>query len=166
VKQTPLKPISAKRQAKFAEAGIRPYSTLTPASRAREPRMATSKPKRQRDNGPDAATVANVLGRDGGCVRCGGALHGRRGVDYSIHHRKLRSQGLDNSLPALVALCGDGVRGCHGWAHHNRKSARDLGLIIKPTQDPAAVPVEHAQHGRVFLLAGGGWSTRAPEVAA
>jgi hypothetical protein len=159
--------MSARRRAQLAAAGVvRPFSTLTSAARNREPRMVTPKAKRQRDTGPDAATAAQVLQRDGGCVRCGGALHGRRGVDYSIHHRKLRSQGLDNSLSALVALCGDGVRGCHGWAHHNRDDARDLGLIIKPTAVPALVAVEHAQLGRVFLLAGGGWSSRRPEVAA
>lgn len=165
MKQSPLNPISAKRLAKLAEMGVRPYSTFTPASRDREPKTAP-RPKRPTDTGPDEATVAQVLQRDGGCVRCGGAIHGRRGVDYSIHHRKLRSQGVDNSLPALVALCGDGVRACHGWAHHNRTAARDLGLIVKPTDDPALAPVEHAQHGRVFLLADGGWTTRRPKAAA
>lgn len=159
-RNTPLQPFSAKRRAQLAAAGRRAWSTFLP-----KPRAERSKPKRPRDTGPDAATVQTVVDRDGGCVVCGGALHGTRGVDWSVHHRKRRSQGLDNSAANLVAACGHGSAGCHFEIHRSPQRARDNGWLLRGAQDPELEPVVHAQHGVVWLLANGSWSSRRPEVA-
>jgi hypothetical protein len=124
-------------------------------------RQALARRKRPKDTSPSPADVVAVLQRDEyACARCGGAAHGQRGVDYSIHHRKLRSQGIDNSLVNLVTLCGDGVSGCHCWAHHNRLAAEQAGWIVRSTSSPLLVPVLHWQRGLIFLRADGSWSTR------
>ena len=85
-----------------------------------------------------------VLERDGGCLRCG--VHPSvRG--YSLHHRKGRRAlpGMpDPHVPEnLVTLCGDGVRGCHGWAHAHPEEAYAAGWMIRRggADDPALVPV-------------------------
>ena len=147
LRRSKLAAMSAKRRAELAAEG-NPFPTSTFASK---PKMATA--KRPKDTGPDAATVAAVIERDGGrCVGCGDPLHGQRGVDYSIHHRKLRSQGGDNRLSNLVSLCGHGTSGCHGLAHSEVAAARLSGFLMLSTEDPEQVAVEHSQHGPVYLL--------------
>ena len=39
-----------------------------------------------------------------------------------------------------VPLCGDGVRGCHGWAEKNREDARLLGWLLEPGQTAVGAP--------------------------
>lgn len=71
--------------------------------------------------------------RSGGtCERCG-----QRGE--SIHHRKLRSRGGKHDGDNCVVLCGDGVRGCHGWCHANPKEATETGWMVSSWDDPATV---------------------------
>ncbi|MFB6392578.1 HNH endonuclease [Polymorphospora lycopeni] len=160
-RRTPLSPMSGRRRAQYAVAGLPiPFSTLARSGHVRESKPVKS--RRPKVTGPDKATVAAVIARDGGCVRCGRPVSGQRGVDYSIHHRRLRSQGGDNSLTNLIVLCGDGVRGDHGWAHHNRTAALDLGLIVSGMADPAEAPVSHRQLGSVFLLVDGLWLPHVP----
>lgn len=48
----------------------------------------------------------------------------------SVHHRLPRSRGGTHDLANLVALCGDGTRGCHGWAESNPGEARLAGLTV------------------------------------
>lgn len=92
------------------------------------------------------------------CSRCGKWADGG-----SLHHRKLRSQGGRNDLPTLILMCGSGVTGCHGWAHHQRTDAAREGYIVKPWQDPAGVPVKVYGHGWVRLTADGRYvPSRAP----
>lgn len=72
-----------------------------------------------------------VRERDG--HRC--QLCGRSIVDYpsSIHHRRPRGAGGSALLEQpsnLVRLCGDGVRGCHGWLEANRTHAKEIGWIL------------------------------------
>jgi len=170
-RRSSMRAISDKRRAALAAAGNpNPRSTLAAgAPLARKPMLATSAPKvkRPKTSGPDAAIVALVLVRDAdSCARCGHGLSGVRGVDWSIHHRQLRSQGGNNSPANLVALCGHGTAGCHGFAHKHPKRARlEGGWILRSTDDPAAYPVAHKLRGLVFLTHSGGWSA-AREVAA
>lgn len=64
------------------------------------------------------------------CVVCGG-------IDISIHHVLPRSQGGDDVWENLVALCGDGVYGCHGAVEHGSDAVcRALGLhLLKERPD-------------------------------
>lgn len=94
-----------------------------------------------------AGVTDAVLERDQhSCVRCGCNLHGTRGIDWSIHHRRRRGMGgdprPDTDLPAnLVAVCGSGTTGCHGWIESNRDAARALGLLVRADRMPCLVPV-------------------------
>ncbi len=146
MRRTKLAPISKRRLRELAAEGVtNPTSTLV----SRKPKAA----KRREVDGPDEATVALVLERDRGrCVGCGDELFGRRGVHFSVHHRKLRSQGGKHDASNLVALCGHGTSGCHGSAHAEVAASRLSGLLVQSTEDPSRVVVEHSQLGRVFLL--------------
>ncbi|RKN55910.1 HNH endonuclease [Micromonospora costi] len=169
--------MSAKRRAEVAAAGNpRPFSTLVnraaPLGRAagldRKPTLRVTKPA---DTGPDAATMQVVVGRDQGCcVRCGRyVLGGERGRDWSVQHRRAR-QGRDarpdtNQSPNLILLCGSATTLCHGWVESYRTAARDGGWAIRQSENPALMPVDHYQYGRVWLTADGQWTRQAPAVA-
>lgn len=151
----PLAAISDKRRAELAQEGV-PFPTSSFRSKRAAWKLAKS-------TGPDAHTVELVLMRDAyQCVICADPLHGLRGVDYSIHHRKLRSAGVDHRASNLISLCGSGTTGCHGEVHAQRNKARKGGWIVLPTDDPAVTPVLHRLHGRV-LLGVDGSVTRAKE---
>lgn len=178
MRRTGLSSISAKKLAELAAAGQRPYSTLTARSTlgrstARLDRKPPVKATRPADTGPDAATVAVVVEREQGrCVRCAIAIRGERGRDWSIQHRRARGSGGDrrpetNQAHNLLLMCGSGTTLCHGWVEHNPTAAAEHGWAISRYADPAAEFVDHAIHGRVWLLADGGISHRAPgQVAA
>jgi hypothetical protein len=140
LRRTEIAKISSKRLAQFN--GHTPRSSLDKPGQPR----TQAKPKRPADTGPDEATVKAVLKRaDGRCESCGDELHGRRGIEYSIHHRKRRSQGGDNRLSNLVALCGHGTSGCHGACHSEIAQARLAGFLILSTEDSAEIPVDLAR---------------------
>jgi hypothetical protein len=65
------------------------------------------------------------LGRasDGLCVRCG-----RRANSWQ--HRVAAGRGGPTDPFNCVRLCGDGTRGCHGWAEHNVAAAQRVHLDI------------------------------------
>lgn len=181
---SPLSPMSSKRRAALAAAGnTNPWSTLTNRSSGlartaglgraaggdRKPTLKTTTPK---DTGPDAATVALVIGRDEGrCVRCGlYVTHLTRGVDWSVQHRRGRGSGGDrrpdtNQAHNLLVLCGDGTTGCHGWVEHNPAAADEHGWAISRWADPALERVDHHLHGLVWLTPDGGFTRQAPAVA-
>jgi hypothetical protein len=74
----------------------------------------------------------------------------------SAHHRRPRGMGGTsradvNSLAALVLACGDGILGCHGYVEHNRTWARERGLLVPQSADPALMPMI-LPGGRVVLL--------------
>lgn len=144
--------MSAKRRKMLAANGIaHPSTTLVT-------RKVTTT-KRPTDTGPDQATVDACLERDShSCVVCGGALHGRRGVDWSIHHRKLRSQGGDNRLSNLISVCGHGTAGCHGDIHAAPAKAREAGWMLRRDDDPAEMVMAHSQRGFGRLTDGGGFN--------
>ena len=151
LRRTKLATMSAKRRAEYEAQGVRPTSTFKP----KPPKMATAKRK---DTGPDKATVDAVRARDRGrCTCCGDPAYGERGRDWSISHRKLRAQGVDNRLSNLMLSCGNGVAGCEGWIHAHPERARQAGWMLLSTENPEEKPVEHSQHGLVLLLDDGTW---------
>jgi hypothetical protein len=167
----PLSPMSAKRKAKLAAQGVK-YPTSTFA--ADVPKLSTPRQaKRARDTGFDATTVDAILERDGNaCGRCGGALWGTRGFDYSIQHRRARGAGgslaPDTNAPQNgLALCGHGTAGCHGHVESHREEAEDNGWAVPQGGDPLKIPVNHALHGPgTFLHSNGGWGSRPEEASA
>lgn len=125
---------------------------------ASAPRKATKRQAGRASSDPDDETVQLVLRRDDWkCAGCGDPIVGRRGIEYSIHHRKRRSQGVDNGAANLVTLCGHGTSGCHGHAHSEIAAARLSGMLLRSTENPAEMPMEHAIHGHVLLLDDGTW---------
>ncbi|GIH07362.1 hypothetical protein Rhe02_54290 [Rhizocola hellebori] len=163
---TGLAPMSAKRRAQLAAEG-NPFPTSTFKAK---PKMATAK----RPHAGFAPEVVDaILERDGhACGRCGGALYGERGFDYSIQHRRARGAGgtqqPDTNAPQNgLALCGSGAgdAGCHSHVESHREEAREHGWAIRQDEDPLRVPVTHFLHGVVFLYSNGSWGSR-PEVTA
>lgn len=149
--------ISPKRRAALAAAGITHPST-TFASPTKP--MTRKAAKRSADTGPDQATVDLVLERDGySCVVCGEGLRGHRGEGWAIHHRVLRSQGVDNRPSNLVAACSP----CHVDIHAGPAKAREAGWLLKSTDVPEKFRVAHSQHGWVLLNNVGGWTRTAPD---
>lgn len=65
-----------------------------------------------------------------------------------MHHRKKRSQGGQWDPINIVALCGHGTAGCHGWVEHNPNKAADQGWHVRPWRDPADIPVLY--HGKTW----------------
>ena len=136
-----MRKMSAKRAARLREAGTYDASSTF----ARSPLRL-----RRRARGISPRVRAAVLARDGyACVRCGISL--RLGMDpYSIHHRKQRSLGGDNSLPNLITLCGTGTTGCHGIVHELRHTDHMAGYWIQSWEDPRSSVVIYS-----FRLHGG-----------
>ena len=99
-------------------------------------------------SGPDKSMVACVLERAGyRCEACGKLLGETRGVDYSIHHRRPRGMGGThwhgaNLAPNLLAVCGSGTTGCHGWIETHRTEALAAGWLVSRYQDPSETPVQ------------------------
>ena len=58
-----------------------------------------------------------------------------------MHHRKKRGQGGPWSPENIVAVCGDGTRGCHGWCESHPDAASADGFHVRPWEDPAATPI-------------------------
>jgi hypothetical protein len=160
--RTHISQMSAKRRTKLAELGIvYPTSTFMP-----KPKTATV--KRPASTGFDPVVVDAILERDGyACTRCGGALYGERGFDYSIQHRRARGSGgtdrPDTNCPQNgIALCGSATSagGCHEWVESNREEARLSGWAIRQADDPLKKSVVHALLGRVFLYSNGSFGSR------
>lgn len=147
-----------------AKTPLKRIATLNASPVARSNLGRNAGPKlaaKPRDTGPTSALVKQVLIRDEyACCLCGGSAHGQRGIDFSAHHRVLRSQGGQNTLQNLVTLCGSGTTGHHGWAHHKRKAAEEGGWIVRSCFNPADVAINHWQRGLIFLGADGSWSSR------
>lgn len=60
-----------------------------------------------------------------------------------------------NTLPNLVLMCGDGVRGCHGHVESHRTEAYAEGWLVHRWADPATTPV--LRFGRTWSLPGETW---------
>lgn len=84
------------------------------------------------------ARAAIIEAGHGRCVGCGRP-------DVTTQHRRGRRMGgtSDHAIghPSNgVPLCGDGVRGCHGWAEHNPTDAELLGWRLAPGADQLVAP--------------------------
>lgn len=71
----------------------------------------------------------------GSCERCA------RWTVLTLHHRVKRGQGGAWAADNCVLVCGDGVRGCHGWIEANPDAAAVEGFHCRPWEDPASVPL-------------------------
>lgn len=71
-----------------------------------------------------------------------------------MHHRLKRGQGGIWSPENIVAVCGDGVTGCHGLFEHYPDKAAALGWHVRPWLNPAQVPL---------LWRGSTWVLLSPE---
>lgn len=40
----------------------------------------------------------------------------------------------------LIALCGSGTTGCHGWVESHRAEARELGYLIQKVESAELIP--------------------------
>lgn len=113
----------------------------------------------RRDPGPDGPTAATrlaVLARDSyRCVVGGEPATGTAGVDYHIHHRRLRSQGGGHGPENLITLCA----AHHEEAHANPSAAAVLGRIVPSFANPEFVNVfwldPHGTHRWVYLTPDG-----------
>lgn len=111
--------------------------------------MLTRRPTRRvyRQTGPAADVVDVVLERAGwSCEACGSAIGDRRGVDWSVQHRRPRRMGGTRwpgcNLPAnLMILCGSATTpgSCHEFAENQRTAAEAAGWLLSSGADPAAV---------------------------
>jgi hypothetical protein len=95
------------------------------------------------------------------CERCGISIQSRA---MSIHHRRPRAMGgthrLETNYPSnLMALCGSGTTGCHGYLESHRVEAMDYGFIVPQYETPSNVPVKTFIHGWVLLNDDGTFTT-------
>lgn len=87
---------------------------------------------------------------EGFCERC------CRSGYLTMHHRKKRGQGGPWSPENIVAVCGSGTTGCHGWIEHNPDNAAVEGFHVRPWQDPSEVPLLRRGSDLVLLTKTGG----------
>ena len=89
----------------------------------------------------DRARAAIYEIGQGRCIGCGR-------TDLTAQHRRARMMGGRHGKAAAVSghpangvpLCGDGVRGCHGWAESHRHDARLLGWLLEEHQPALGTP--------------------------
>lgn len=119
--------------------GIRDMPCLLGRHRRRETPMAKSKPFKVQED-VRWTVLARAFYK---CERCKSDFN--KGV--SVHHRRPRMMGgsknLDLHQPAnLIALCGTGISGCHGWVESNRNKARELGYLIIKIESAEEIPFQ------------------------
>lgn len=100
--------------------------------------MAKPKPLRVDDE-----TRFTVLAR--GQYKCERCREDFLRLGVSIHHRRPRMMGGSKNeelhkAANLIALCGSGTTGCHGWVESNREQARTLGFLIQRVESAEEVP--------------------------
>lgn len=130
--------------------------------------------RNRRDTGPSSDVVDAVLERAGySCEACGSALGDRRGVDWSVQHRRPRAMGGTRwsgiNLPSnLMILCGSATTpgSCHEFAETRRASAVAAGWLVLSHEDPATVPVMITRDRWKYLTEDGRYADSPPEVAA
>lgn len=125
-------------------------------------------PAKNASTGPTKEAVEAALERAGfSCMICNHMLGDRRGVDWSIQHRRPRGKGGTrwpgiNLLSNIGPLCGSGVDGCHGEVESYRAAAVDDGWLVKWPLDPATIPVLLHRERYVYLTNDGQYSDHPP----
>lgn len=90
-------------------------------------------PKHARDTGPSGDIRRVIWARSGQCCeRCGVWCATLERLTGEIHHRRNRSQGVDNSLANLVYLC----HLCHRWVGSDPKAAHEQGFHLEHGELP------------------------------
>jgi hypothetical protein len=74
-------------------------------------------------------------------TRCGGRCERCGTAGYTVHHRRKRSQGGTWDPSNLLALCGSGTTGCHGWVEANPAAAMELGFWLSNGETSADTAV-------------------------
>lgn len=111
-------------------------------------RLAKRQPRLPKPRNPgESRTRALVAERSGGWCEICGVMRAE-----SVHHRRKRSQGGPWSASNCVHVCGDGVRGCHGWVEHHPHAAHEKGFHLEHGEKPAETPIISGLHGRVPVL--------------
>lgn len=116
--------------------------------------------------GFDQNTSARIVHRDRKCCAwCGNPVHGQRGIDWSIHHRRARSMGGSsltwvNQAANGVVVHGNGTQGCHGDIESHKELAEQFGfrVYVNGVLLPADVPIKHAVHGWIRMDNEGGFT--------
>lgn len=72
-----------------------------------------------------------------------------------MHHRKKRGQGGLWTPENIVAVCGDGTTGCHGWCEHHPAKAAAKGFHVRPWDDPGQIPIHYRLSHWALLAADG-----------
>lgn len=123
----------------------------------------------RRYTGPSPDTVTAICERSAySCEICGSAVGDRRGVDFSIHHRRPRQMGGTRwhgaSLPSnLLLACGSGTTGCHGVLESHRAGAVAAGWLVLSRTDPATVACLITRNRWLYLADDASYSLHPPE---
>lgn len=138
--------------------------------------MLTRNPIRRtrRNTGPTSDVVDAILERAGhSCEACGSPIGDRRGVDWSVQHRRPRAMGGTRwagiNLPSnLMILCGSATTpgSCHEFAETRRSAAVAAGWLVLSHEDPATVPVLITRNRWCYLGDDAGYHDDPPEVDA
>lgn len=100
---------------------------------------------------------------DGACeMGVPGVCLGR--ADTIHHRRKRRFKDTLWSVSNLVACCGDGVRGCHGWveAHPNLSNVQGLWLFGHQSPQMEAIHMRSGMQRSWWVLDDDGTATWVP----
>ncbi len=111
--------------------------------------MAKPKPLRVDDE-----TRFAVLGR--GLYKCERCYGDYLAFGVSVHHRRPRMMGGSKNADLhktanLIALCGSGTTGCHGWVESHRMEARTYGFLIHKVESASKIPFRDI-HGNWWLI--------------
>lgn len=82
----------------------------------------------------------------------------------NLHHRRPRGMGGSRDATVattanLLAVCGSGTTGCHGWIEQHRAVAHDNGWLLRHGADPAARVLRLWDGRLVRLTIDGGYDT-------
>jgi len=62
-----------------------------------------------------------------------------------------------NLASNLLAVCGTGISGCHGYIENNREESYEKGWLVRQHEEATQVPVKLSLYGFVYLDDEGGF---------